>query len=107
MANTLKILRQQGVIKGPSDDSQDREETQKAHDRWLADHRRRIAQRELEKLRSRNSNKDQATREYENRQREQLEARETMEEFKNYKPDIDIKYHDEFGRVMTEKEAWK
>jgi len=107
MAGTLKILRQQGIIKNVTDDAHERDRNQKAHDKWLADHRRRIAQRELDRLRSRNTNKDQATREYENRQREQLEARELQDEFKNYKPDINIKYHDEFGREMTDKEAWK
>lgn len=107
MASTLKILRQQGIIATPSSEVIDRERTQLNRDRWLAEHRHRLAQRELERLRSRGTGKDQATREYENRQREQQEAREALEAFKDYKPDVDIKYHDEFGRVLTTKEAWK
>lgn len=73
----------------------------------MAEQRRRIAQRELDRAKSRGSNKDQATREYENRLREQQEARDSLEHFKHYKPDVNIVYHDEFGRELTPKEAWK
>jgi U4/U6.U5 tri-snRNP-associated protein 1 len=76
-------------------------------DLWLAEQRRRIAQRELDRAKSRGSNKDQATREYENRVREQQDARDSLDHFKHYKPDVNIVYHDEFGRELTPKEAWK
>ena len=107
MASTLNILRQQGILAQPSADQVDREKTQRQRDLWLADQRRRVAQRELERLQSRGANKDQAQREYENRLREQQEARDNMETFKNYKPDVNIVYYDEFGRALTPKEAWK
>jgi U4/U6.U5 tri-snRNP-associated protein 1 len=107
MASTLNILRQQGILAQPSADQLEREKTQKQRDLWLADQRRRVAQRELEKLQSRGANKDQAQREYENRLREQQEARDNMEAFKNYKPDVNIVYYDEFGRSLTPKESWK
>ncbi|KAF8972133.1 SART-1 family-domain-containing protein [Flammula alnicola] len=107
MASTLNILRQQGILAQPSSDQMDREKTQRQRDLWLAEQRRHVAQRELEKLQSRGANKDQAQREYENRLREQQEARDNMEAFKNYKPDVNIVYYDEFGRALTPKEAWK
>jgi len=107
MASTLNILRQQGILAAPVADQQDREKTQLQRDLWLADQRRRVAQREMERLQSRGANKDQAQREYENRLREQQEARENLEAFKNYKPDVNIVYYDEFGRALTPKEAWK
>ncbi|KAG5642574.1 hypothetical protein DXG03_002525 [Asterophora parasitica] len=107
MASTLNILRQQGILAAPASDQKDREKTQLQRDVWLADQRRRVAQRELEKLQSRGGNKDQAQREYENRMREQQEARDNLEAFKNYKPDVNIVYYDEFGRALTPKEAWK
>ena len=107
IASTLNILRQQGILAQPSADQISRERTQKQRDLWLADQRRRVTQRELEKLQSRGGNKDQAQREYENRLREQTEAREIMEAFKDYKPDVNVVYHDEFGRTLTQKEAWK
>jgi U4/U6.U5 tri-snRNP-associated protein 1 len=107
MASTLNILRQQGILSAPVADQQEREKTQLQRDLWLAEQRRRVTQRELEKLQSRGSNKDQAQREYDNRLREQQEARDNLEAFKNYKPDVNIVYYDEFGRALTPKEAWK
>ncbi|KZT20148.1 SART-1 protein [Neolentinus lepideus HHB14362 ss-1] len=107
MASTLNLLRQQGILAAPKADTQEREMVQKQRDLWLAEQRRRLAERELERLKARGAPKDQATREYENRLREQQEAREQLEMFKNYKPDVNIVYYDEFGRQMTVKEAWK
>lgn len=107
MASTLNILRHQGILAQPSADQMEREKTQRQRDLWLADQRRRVAQRELERLQSRGANKDQAQREYENRLREQQEAKDAMDTFKNYKPDVNIVYYDEFGRSLTPKEAWK
>ncbi|KAI6039897.1 SART-1 family-domain-containing protein [Pisolithus marmoratus] len=107
MAGTLALLRQQGLLAEPTADLSQREKVQRQRDLWLAEHRRRQAQRELERLQSRGGNKDQATREYENRLREQQESRANLEFFKDYKPDVNIVYYDEFGRALTPKEAWK
>ena len=107
MAATLNILRSQGVLAAPGVDQKERERVQLQRDLWLADYRRMVAHRELEKAKARGGNKDQATREYENRLREQQEARQNLESFKNYKPDVNIVYYDEFGRELTPKEAWK
>ena len=107
MANTLALLRQQGLLAQPNADQAEREKVQCQRDVWLADYRHVLAQRELDRLQARGGNKDQATREYENRAREQQEARASLELFKNYKPDVNIVYYDEFGRALTPKEAWK
>jgi U4/U6.U5 tri-snRNP-associated protein 1 len=107
MASTLNILRKQGILAPPSANQLDREKIQLQRDLWLADQRRKIARRELDKMQSRGGNKDQAQREYENRLRDQHEARDNLDAFKNYKPDINIVYYDEFGRELTPKEAWK
>jgi U4/U6.U5 tri-snRNP-associated protein 1 len=107
MALTLNILRQQGILVTPSADQKEREKIQLQRDLWLADQRRRLALQEMERMHAHGSNKDQAQREYENRIWEQQEAREGLEAFKNYKPDVNIVYHDEFGRTLTPKEAWK
>lgn len=107
MAATLSLLRQQGVIALPSADQTARENVQLHRDRFLAEYRHRQTQRETDRLQSRSGNKDQATREYENRLREQQEARAQLELFKDYKPDVEIVYYDEYGRVLTPKESWK
>ncbi|KAF8477861.1 hypothetical protein JB92DRAFT_1956225 [Gautieria morchelliformis] len=74
MASTLAILRQQGILANYSADHLEREGVQLQRDLWLAEQRRRITQRELDREKSHGSNKDQATREYENRLREQQEG---------------------------------
>lgn len=107
MAGVLAMLRNQGTLEKVSAEQAEREKHQKQHDLWLADYRRRTAERELERIKSRGGNKDQAQREYDNRMREQQDAREALQIFKEYKPDVNIVYHDEFGREMTPKEAWK
>lgn len=107
MAATLNILRNQGVLAHAKADQAEREKVQLQRDLWLADYRRMVAQRELDRTKTRGGNKDQATREYENRMREQQDARQNLDSFKNYKPDVNIVYYDEFGRELTPKEAWK
>ena len=107
LAATLNILRQQGILATPTAESTDREKVQLQRDMWLTEQRRRITQRDLEKQKSRGGNKDQSQREYENRLRDQQEGRANLEAFKDYKPDVNIVYHDEFGRELTPKEAWK
>ncbi|KAJ7170704.1 SART-1 family-domain-containing protein [Mycena crocata] len=107
LGGTLNILRQQGVLAKPAEEQQSREKVQIDRDRWLAQQRRAIEQRETERWQSRGSNKDQATREQLNRQREQQEIRDTVELFKSYKPDVNLVYYDEYGRSLTPKEAWK
>ncbi|TFK75251.1 SART-1-domain-containing protein [Pluteus cervinus] len=107
MASTLNILRQQGILAPQKGDQKGREHVQLQRDLWLSQQRHRIAQREVDKLQSRGGNKDQSQREYENRLREQQEARDNLDAFKNYKPDVNIVYYDEFGRELTPKEAWK
>lgn len=125
MAGVLALLRHQGALKARTAEDEERERVQKQKDLWLADYRRRMAQRELERIQARGGNKDQAQREWENRMREQQEARDALDIYKNYKPDVTIAYHDEFGRrkdhfydlmlgainslfaEMTPKEAWK
>jgi U4/U6.U5 tri-snRNP-associated protein 1 len=107
LAGVLGLLRNQGALEKQTEDQAERERRQKQQDLWLADHRRRAAQRELDRIAARGGNKDQAQREYDNRQREAAEAREALEAFKHYRPDVTIKYHDELGREMTVKEAWK
>ena len=107
MAATVDILRQQGILASSTADQKERERIQRQRDLWLAEYRTRSALREVERLRARGEKKDQAQREYENRLREQQDIRQNMELYREYKPDVEIKYHDEFGRELTPKEAWK
>lgn len=109
LAGTLALLRNQGLISSISSEQQAREKEQLKYDAWLAARRTEDAAREAERLASKaqGSAKDQATREWENKQREAEDARRAIDKFKDYKPDIDIKYHDSHGRVLNNREAWK
>lgn len=99
VGGVLAMLRQQGALSSLSVQDAERERIQKEKDLWLADHRRRMAKRELEKIKARGGpQKDQAQREWENKMREQQEAREALDAYKSYKPDVNIAYTDEFGR---------
>lgn len=44
---------------------------------------------------------------YENKLRDTQEAREAAARFKDYKPDVKIEHKDEYGRTMSQKEAFK
>ncbi|TGZ84943.1 SART-1 protein [Ascodesmis nigricans] len=43
----------------------------------------------------------------ENKHRDFVEARQMAERFKDYKPNVELHYTDEFGREMSQKEAFK
>ncbi|KAJ7274378.1 SART-1 family-domain-containing protein [Mycena haematopus] len=107
LAGTVNILRQQGVLGKPADELRSREQVQIERDRWLAQQRHAIEQREMDRWQARGQVKDQQTREAMNRQRDQQEIRDTVELFKSYKPDVNLVYYDEYGRSLTPKEAWK
>ncbi|MCO5549611.1 hypothetical protein L7F22_003084 [Adiantum nelumboides] len=109
LGSTLSLLRNQGLISEMTPEQRDREKQQKEYDAWMATRRAedRAREAELAASKAQGSAKDQATREYENRKRELDEARKVQERFKDYKPDFEIKYHDEFGRTLNNHEAWK
>ncbi|GAA5963083.1 hypothetical protein JCM3765_001763 [Sporobolomyces pararoseus] len=109
LASTLSILRHQGLMKPRTAEEIRKEKEFKEREAWLVAQRRRDEERERERIESRNAGdkKDQRQREYENKLRDQRDAQAAMEAYKNYKPVVELKYHDEFGRDMTPKEAWK
>ncbi|BGO94005.1 hypothetical protein NBRC10512_003638 [Rhodotorula toruloides] len=109
LASTLSLLRHQGLVKPRTPEEIAREKEFKAREAWLAAQRRRDMERERERLESRRmgDKKDQQQREYENRMRDQRDAQATLEAYANYKPVVNLSYHDEFGRDLTPKEAWK
>lgn len=109
MAGTLNMLRSQGLLESMTPEQRERERSQQSYDLWknkrLAEEKLREQERQMSKLQG--SAKDQATREYENRKRELEEARRAEERFRDYRPDVEIKYHDQYGRELNNHEAWK
>jgi hypothetical protein len=107
MASTLSMLRHQGLVKTRTPEDLAREKELKEREAWLSEQRSREREREKERLESRKAGdqKGQQQREYENRQRETRDAQASLEAFSNYKPVVNLTYHDEFGRDMTPKEV--
>jgi len=109
MGATMALLKQSGLMKPLTAEEIANEREYKDKQRWLAKRREDDAKVAAQKSASRaaGSSKDQHQREMENKQRDREQAAKDLDRFKDYKPNIDIKYTDEFGREMSKKEAWK
>ena len=115
---TLSLLSQRGLVK--PDVEQDINALHRQRDQFLTEKRKREAAVEAkaraQRERDRNTGKldrmsAREREEYarqENKTRDQLESRQMSEIFsREYKPDVQLKYIDEFGRGMNQKEAFK
>ncbi|KAI9346816.1 SART-1 family-domain-containing protein [Zopfochytrium polystomum] len=121
LAATLSLLKQKGFVEKVDDETLEKEKKQKERAKWLSEQRLkdklREMEREKEKARVKAANKakggkgggyvDEWQLEEDNRQAERQRLRELEERFKNYTPDIEIKYTDEFGHQMNPKEAFR
>lgn len=118
IAASLNMLRKRGVLS--TDTSTDLTEKERARIAFLAAKQRALdefdarAKREREEDR-RSGRFDKMTKKerdaYQQRQNEQREIfiqRQLADQFnREYKPDVQLKYTDEFGRDMNQKEAFK
>ncbi|TIB37314.1 hypothetical protein E3P84_00441 [Wallemia ichthyophaga] len=109
LGSLLASLKQQGQIEALTPEQRERERVQSESLHFLADQRAREVVREEHRQRIRlDETKSQQDRDRELRSRDARSAQEDKEAFeRNYKPSVDIKYHDETGRAQTAKEAWK
>ncbi len=115
---TLKLLSERGLVK--QNKEEDINALDRQRDRFLTEKQRREAAVEakarLQRERDRNTGKldrmsAREREEYarqENKNRDQLESRQMTDIFnREYKPNVQLKYVDEFGRSMNQKEAFK
>ncbi|KAE8147437.1 SART-1 protein [Aspergillus avenaceus] len=115
---TLSMLKQRGLVK--SSDAADHNSLIRDRQRFLQEKNRMETDAEkrarLQRERDRASGKldRMSAREreeyarWENKQRDQQDARHMAEVFnREYRPDVQLKYVDEFGRQMNQKEAFK
>ena len=115
---TLNMLSQRGLIK--KEDQGDINALHRKRQAFIAEKQKREAaaelkarqQRERDRTSGRLDRMSAREREeharWENKQRDQQESRQMAEIFnKDYKPDVQLKYVDEFGRSMNQKEAFK
>ncbi|MCJ1460267.1 hypothetical protein MMC28_010646 [Mycoblastus sanguinarius] len=115
---TLSMLSQRGLIK--QNKEQDINALHRDRQKFLTEKQKREA--EVERKARQQRERDRTTgkldrmsarerEEYarhENNRRDQMESKQMTEIFnKEYKPDVQLKYVDEFGRSMNQKEAFK
>ena len=118
LGSTLSMLSQRGLIKKA--DENDLNALHRERQRFLTEKQKREtaaeakarAQRERDRMSGRLDRMSAREREeharWENKQRDQQESRQMAEIFnREYKPDVQLKYVDEFGRAMNQKEAFK
>ncbi|XXG97708.1 hypothetical protein Hte_004017 [Hypoxylon texense] len=115
---TLQLLRERQLLKDSG--AADLNEQQRQHQMFLAAKRQRLAeieqearnQRERDRHSGRLDRMSQREREewqrQQNNMRDQQTSRQMVDLFnKGYKPNVELKYHDEFGRSLDQKEAFK
>ncbi|KAF7117695.1 hypothetical protein CNMCM5793_006851 [Aspergillus hiratsukae] len=115
---TLNMLKQRGLVK--ASDAVERNALLRDRQRFLHEkthmeteaERRARLQRERDRASGKLDRMSAREREeyarWENKQRDQQDARHMAEVFnREYKPDVQLKYVDEFGRLMNQKEAFK
>ncbi|CAI7585628.1 unnamed protein product [Penicillium crustosum] len=118
LAATLSMLKSRGLVK--DNDSTSQNALMRDRQRFLAEkanresetERRARQQRERDrasgKLERMSAREREEHARWENKQRDQQEARHMAEVFnREYKPDVQLRYVDEFGRNMNQKEAFK
>ncbi|KAI9931295.1 hypothetical protein ASPWEDRAFT_34132 [Aspergillus wentii DTO 134E9] len=115
---TLSMLKQRGLVKssdGAESNSLLRDRQRFLHGKMTMEseaERRARQQRERDRASGKLDRMSAREREeyarWENKQRDQQDARQMADVFnKEYKPDVQLKYVDEFGRMMNQKEAFK
>ncbi|KAI1139662.1 SART-1 protein [Hypoxylon sp. FL0543] len=115
---TLQLLKERQLLKDSG--AAELNELQRQHQLFLAEKKRKLAEIEQQareqRERDRKSGRlDKMTvREREewarqqNNMRDQQTSRQLVDLFnKNYKPNVELKYHDEYGRSLDQKEAFK
>ncbi|CAG8655886.1 16964_t:CDS:10, partial [Racocetra persica] len=113
MAATLALLQQKGFSIKPSEEQLEKERIQKERQKWLAEQRRRDLERQTEREREKQRAKEKGYRgggggrDSDSSYRDREHLREMEARFKDYKPDINLEYVDEFGNQLTPKEAFR
>ncbi|KAJ3097923.1 hypothetical protein HDU97_004459 [Phlyctochytrium planicorne] len=114
---TIKLLSKKGFIEHSTPEQREREEKQKKKLIWLAQQRTKEQLRELEKQQEKARNKakggkaggyiDEWKLEEEQRNAERKRLKELEDKFKDYTPDVNIKYTDAHGNNLDAKEAFR
>lgn len=94
----------------PSEEQLEKERIQRERQKWLTEQRKRDLERQTEREREKQRAKEKGYRggtgrDGDSSYREREHLREMEARFKDYKPDINLEYVDEFGNQLTPKEV--
>ncbi|KAJ3035010.1 hypothetical protein HDV00_004382 [Rhizophlyctis rosea] len=125
---TLRLLTQKGFVEKLTPEEAEKDRKQKERAAWIAEQRRLEKLREIEvqkeKERKRAAERERQKsgrgggpsnvdrerdweREDELRRAESARARAEQQRFQNYIPEVNLVYHDEYGRELNQKEAFR
>ncbi|ORX60071.1 SART-1 protein [Piromyces finnis] len=113
MAATVSLLLQKGIVNPVTKEELEKERLQIEKEKWLNEQKLndliKERRRQKDDRRDRHRSSRDRDRDYDRDDiyRERERAREAEKKFKNYKPVVNIEYHDEFGRTLTQKEAFR
>ncbi|KAG2210347.1 hypothetical protein INT47_003332 [Mucor saturninus] len=122
LAATLSLLNQKGIIAKPTEDQIKRDKIAAEQIRWQNEQRKREHQRELEEKREkerrkggdkgkdRNSDRVREAEREREREKEREDAQRMREyelAMQNYKPEVNLEYTDDNGRIMKTSEAFR
>ncbi|CAB4383091.1 unnamed protein product [Rhizophagus irregularis] len=111
MAATLALLQQKGFSIKPNEEQLEKERIQRERQKWLAEQRKKDQERQNEREKEKQKAKEKGYRgggrDSESSYRDREHLREMEARFKDYKPDINLEYVDEFGNQLTPKEAFR
>ncbi|KAI7902716.1 SART-1 protein [Cokeromyces recurvatus] len=121
LAATLSLLNQKGILAKPTEEQIKRDKIAAEQIRWQNEQRKKERIRELEDRREKERRRGVDRRDYNTermrelerereREREREEARRLREfelAMENYKPEVNLEYTDDSGRVMNTHEAFR
>ncbi|KAF1807371.1 SART-1 protein [Mucor lusitanicus] len=124
LAATLNLLNQKGIIAKPTEEQIKRDKITAEQIRWQNEQRKKERLRELEEKREKerrrghdrrsgkdgNSDRQRELEREREREREREEAQRMREyelAMQNYKPEVNLEYTDDTGRVMKTAEAFR
>lgn len=109
LAATLALLSQKGLIKKLTTEERRLDEIQKERQQWMNEQKKKQLDSKINTVGTKKGVKPTNTNNSTNKtaigSQPRYSAREDQERFKDYKPDVQLQYQDEFGRNQTQKEV--
>ncbi|KAK9768601.1 hypothetical protein K7432_000663 [Basidiobolus ranarum] len=108
LAATIALLQQKGIYEGMTDEQKEREQNQRERQRWISEQKKQaVASTSGRRERSPSRSRDHHSRDRSRSRERRRDKDDDWERFKDYRPDIQLEYYDEFGNPANQKEAFR